>query len=339
MRYWNGVQWTEHVVTNHVQALDPLVQSTPPSVSTADPFINAAERTTQAMESGMQSLEARLVSFGQTNIGRNNSSVREVSKSRGETATTAKRSDSEKVDTEKSKTNRKARRQVRKAKVSRPTWVGDGTLLNTPILVINQKPKIWEKHAEYSVYDHEGRQLGSVREYGYNPLNKLNPLHDEQNRKRRLRVFDNSGDELLHLTQPKKRWIRSTMILERPDGSLVGEIVEQGVIDSWRGQGYELVVNDEVVGYIDRTSAYRGFRIIDASENEIATVTREWPGMMKATSTKADNYVLVVHHPLDSPLSDLVVMAALAFDFSSHQQEPSRNSAKVERRYRRWFRD
>jgi hypothetical protein len=51
-------------------------------------------------------------------------------------------------------------------------WQGDGTLLNEPILVVNQKAKIFEMESEYSIYDHNGVQLGGVRQVGQSSAKK-----------------------------------------------------------------------------------------------------------------------------------------------------------------------
>lgn len=65
------------------------------------------------------------------------------------------------------------------------------------------------------------------------------------------------------------------------------------------------------------------FRVDDPERTEIARVTKKWAGWAKETFTNADHYVVQIHKPLDRPLLSLVVAAALAIDLSLKQGDPA----------------
>lgn len=56
------------------------------------------------------------------------------------------------------------------------------------------------------------------------------------------------------------------------------------------------------------------FNVKDPTGTEVARITKTWAGWAKERFTKADNYVLLMHRPLDEPLRSLVIAAALAID-------------------------
>jgi hypothetical protein len=62
------------------------------------------------------------------------------------------------------------------------------------------------------------------------------------------------------------------------------------------------------------------FNVKDSTGTEVARITKTWAGWAKERFTKADNYVVQMHHPLDEPLRSLVIAAALAIDVELKQQ-------------------
>lgn len=65
------------------------------------------------------------------------------------------------------------------------------------------------------------------------------------------------------------------------------------------------------------------FRVDDAKGSEIARVTKNWAGWTKEAFTKADNYTLQIHGALSNPLHTLVVATPLALDLCLKQGAPS----------------
>lgn len=56
------------------------------------------------------------------------------------------------------------------------------------------------------------------------------------------------------------------------------------------------------------------FRIQDTTGAEFARITKTWDGWARRRFTKADNYIVQMHLPLEEPLLSLVIAAALAID-------------------------
>ncbi len=62
------------------------------------------------------------------------------------------------------------------------------------------------------------------------------------------------------------------------------------------------------------------FNVQDPTGTEIARITKTWAGWAKERFTKADNYVIQMHRPLEEPLRSLVIAAALAIDVELKQR-------------------
>ncbi|MFF1304811.1 phospholipid scramblase-related protein [Streptomyces sp. NPDC058307] len=195
---------------------------------------------------------------------------------------------------------------------------GGGTLFTEPVLVVNQKAKLIELTNEYKVMDQNGNQLGSVTQVGQSALRKIIRFFYsiDQFMKIKLEIRDAHGQPLMLLTRPGKIF-KSRVIVERPDGSPVGEIVQQNMIGKIN---FALMVNGQQVGAI-KAENWRAwnFAIVDHTENEVARITKTWEGLAKTMFTTADNYVLQIHYQLPEPLLSLVVATALTVDTALKQ--------------------
>ncbi|GAA1888214.1 phospholipid scramblase-related protein [Streptantibioticus ferralitis] len=209
-------------------------------------------------------------------------------------------------------------RQVQHQAGVGPTAGGGGTVFTEPILVVNQKAKLIEMVDEYSVYDQAGRQIGSVAEIGQSAAKKAVRALTRygQFMTHRLEVRDAHGQPLLYLTRPAK-FIKSKMIVQRPDGAQIGEIVQQNAIGKIN---FAFMVGDQQIGAI-KAENFRAwnFAIVDHTGAEVARITKTWQGLTKAMFTSADNYVLQIHQPLADPLLSMVVGSALTVDTALKQ--------------------
>lgn len=195
---------------------------------------------------------------------------------------------------------------------------GGGTLFSEPVLVVNQKAKLIELTNEYKVMDQNGNQLGAVVQVGQSWFRKIvRFLYSiDQFMKIRLEIRDAYGQPVLLLTRPGKIF-KSRVIVERPDGSPVGEIVQQNVFGKIN---FAMNVNGQQVGAI-KAENWRAwnFAIVDHAGNEVARITKTWEGLAKTMFTTADNYVLQIHYQLPDPLLSLVVATALTVDTALKQ--------------------
>lgn len=213
--------------------------------------------------------------------------------------------------------NKKVQKQLRKLGLTQPTGESHGTLFTECVLVVNQKAKLFEKKAEYAVFDQSGRRLGGVREFGIS-MSRIAVGRD--NATKRLQIVDADGRPVLTLTRPATM-LKSKVTVMREDGTLVGSIVQEtlGVMASVLGGRFNVRFRMEADGTALATIQAEDWRawdfsILDPRGSEIARITKTWAGFGKESFTKADNYVLEMHRTLEDPLLTLVVSAALVVD-------------------------
>jgi len=214
----------------------------------------------------------------------------------------------------------RVQRQVQEQARVVPTQSGGGTLFSEPVLVVNQKAKLIELTNEYAVYDRNGTQLGSVVQVGQSGLKKAMRFVSsfDQFMTHRLEVRDSVGRAQLVLTRPAK-FVKSTVVVSRPDGQEIGRIAQQNAIGKIR---FDFETPYGVVGSI-RAENWRAwnFAILDQSGAEVARITKTWEGLAKTMFTTADNYVVQIHRPLDDPLLSMVVASALSVDTALKQDD------------------
>ncbi|MFE9699824.1 phospholipid scramblase-related protein [Streptomyces sp. NPDC006270] len=193
-----------------------------------------------------------------------------------------------------------------------------GSLFDQPVLVVNQKAKLIEVTNEYRVFDQHGATVGSVAQVGQSALRKVLRFVSsvDQYLTHRLEIRDAHGRPQLLLTRPAK-FIKSRVIVQRPDGQPVGEIVQQNAIGKIN---FAMTAGGVQVGAI-RAENWRAwnFAIVDHEGTEIARITKTWEGLAKTMFTTADNYVLQIHRRLPEPLLSLVVATALTVDTALKQ--------------------
>ncbi|WP_329139966.1 phospholipid scramblase-related protein [Streptomyces sp. NBC_00670] len=212
----------------------------------------------------------------------------------------------------------RVQRQVQQQAGIAPGAAGGGSLFSEPVLVVNQKAKLIELTNEYKVFDQQGNQIGSVAEVGQSGLKKALRFVSslDQYMTHRLEIRDAYGQPQLLLTRPAK-FIKSRVVVERPDGQPVGEIVQQNAIGKIN---FSINAGGQKIGAI-KAENWRAwnFAITDHSENEVARITKTWEGLAKTMFTTSDNYVLQIHFQLPEPLRSLVVATALTVDTALKQ--------------------
>jgi uncharacterized protein YxjI len=192
-------------------------------------------------------------------------------------------------------------------------------LYEQPVLVVAQKTKLIELTNEYAVRDGQGQQIGAVTEIGQSGVKKALRFVSsvDQFLTHRLEVRD-AGGPVLVLTRPAKL-VKSRVVVTRPDGNPVGEIVQANVFGKIR---FDLVAGGQLVGAIQAEN-WRAwnFAITDAAGTEVARITKTWEGLAKTLFTTADNYVVHVHLRLQDPLASLVLASALTVDTALKQDD------------------
>ena len=193
------------------------------------------------------------------------------------------------------------------------------SLYEQPVLVVSQKTKLIELTNEYAVFDGNGQQIGAVVQVGQSAAKKAVRLLSnlDQFLTHHLEVRDARGPVLV-LTRPAK-FMKSRVIVQRPDGAPIGEIVQANVFGKIR---FDLVSNGQLVGAIQAEN-WRAwdFAITDAAGTEVARITKKWEGLARTLFTTADRYVVLVHFRLPEPLASLVVASALTVDTALKQDD------------------
>ena len=196
---------------------------------------------------------------------------------------------------------------------------GPPSLYEQPVLVVNQKTKLIELTNEYAVLDGQGQQIGAVVQVGQSSLKKAVRLvsNFDQFLTHRLEVRDAHGPVLV-LTRPAKL-VRSRVVVQRPDGAPVGEIVQANVFGRIR---FDLVAGGSLVGAIQAEN-WRAwdFAVTDAAGVEVARITKNWEGLARTLFTTADRYVVLVHYRLPEPLASMVIGSALTVDTALKQDD------------------
>jgi uncharacterized protein YxjI len=203
---------------------------------------------------------------------------------------------------------------------SPPGYTGQAlgsSLYDQPVLLVNQKTKLIELTNEYAVLDGDGRQIGAVVQVGQSGLKKAVRFFSrlDQFFTHRLEMRDTRGPVLV-LTRPAKV-LKSRVLVSRPDGTPVGEIVQANVFGRIR---FDFVVAGRPAGAIQAEN-WRAwdFAITDGAGTEIARITKSWEGLARTLFTTADRYVVRIHVRVPEPLVSLVLASALTVDTALKQ--------------------
>lgn len=309
-RFWDGEAWTENVSTQGVTAVDPLSPTPPAGVTTPswqrDPFGRFESRywdgsrwTDHVATAGVTALDPPvhkpLVSHGLSIPG-----------------------------------------------VHAPI----PSVYTESRFLVSQKARLMGRNANFSLTAPDGRPLGEVREVGRGAMRKLVDQRPDETRTYKLEVTDAQGQLLLAMVRPAT-WGKSRMSIDGPGGQRIGYVVHDrssfvggvasavqsarsalgrstiGTTGDDRGPTYarfRLEAMGQVVGriYAEDVDAWN-FRIVDAQDQELARITKEWAGWVKERFTRADHYAVEVFASLQDPLRSLVIASAVAVDLALKQ--------------------
>ena len=193
------------------------------------------------------------------------------------------------------------------------------SLLDAPQLIVNQKAKLVELTNQYLIRDPEGNEIGHVQQEGQSKLKKVMRFTGDLDQffTHTLSVYDAGGARVLELTRPRKL-VKSRLLVKTGDGRTVGQIVQDNVFGKIR---FNFVgVNDEVLGRI-KAENWRAwdFSIVDATDHEVGRIDKKFVGVLKATFTTGDNYIVDISDEAQGDLRLMALAASVAVDTALKQ--------------------
>jgi uncharacterized protein YxjI len=199
-----------------------------------------------------------------------------------------------------------------------PPAGGGGTIFTEPVLVVNQKAKVFEVTNQYAVFDRTGNQIASVTQVGQSTAKKALRIFTslDQFLTHKLEIRDTDGQVQLLIVRPAKVF-KSTVLVYDAAGQEIGRIVQDNIFGKVH---FTLEAGGQTLGSINAEN-WRAwnFRIDDATGTEVARITKTFEGIAKAMFTTADNYVVQIHAQLLQPFLSLVVASALSVDTALKQ--------------------
>lgn len=282
-RYWDGVQWSEHVSTNGEQSIDEhgQVMANNGEVQHATGLIDGEMFASPTQES-VQNQIMRVQEKGIESIPDALEKLPEM----GATPTQSSASTS---------------------------------IFDQYVLVVNQKAKLMELSSEFRIFDQNAVQIGLVRQVGQSAAKKVARalLNVDSMMTHTLDIEDMNGNVVLKITKPRAL-LKPKVIVER-EGVVLGELAFKLRIGKPQ---IKLIVDDKQVGmiYAENFRAW-DFRIVNEQEKQIASISKTWEGFAKAIFTTADNYVVQIHEKLEDPFHSLVLASSLAVDLILKQND------------------
>lgn len=206
---------------------------------------------------------------------------------------------------------------------NKPQWTGTGHLFTEPVLVVKQQGTWVETAANYEISSHDDTRLGSVRQVGQSSAKQLVRAFTnlDKHMSQSFEVLDADGNVMLRINRPAKM-MKSKLTVTDGAGTEIGRIVQE---NAFRKIRFDLEVGGQSIGKIKGTSwADWNFVIYDASGTEIGRVTKAFEGLKNMLMSGTDSFVVVMHHPLDDPLRQLVIASGVCIDTALHIDEDRR---------------
>ncbi|MFT4061810.1 MAG: phospholipid scramblase-related protein [Edaphocola sp.] len=178
---------------------------------------------------------------------------------------------------------------------------------------IDEKIGFFKFANAYKVYDEHGEQIGSIRQSvsGWHKVLRLlaniKPMMPFT-----LAICDMEGKELVSIKRGWTFWMSKIMI-EDATGATIGYIRQK--FKFMKPTFKILDAQEQEMASI--TGDWKGwnFKIKDNAENEIGTITKKWNGIMKEAFTTADKYIVsVVPEYAEDTRKIAIVATAITID-------------------------
>ena len=211
------------------------------------------------------------------------------------------------------------RKQFARSGLAAAAFPPDGTLLGSPVLMVNQRSKLVEVQTEYDLFDADGQVIGHVAQVGQGGFKKFVRFVGslDQFFTHHFEVTDVHGVVVLRVTRPAKLF-KSKVEVYDGGNRLIGRIIQDNVFGKIRFYLYDAKNNGLARLLAENWRAW-DFRIELPSGVEMARITKTWEGLARTVFTNADTYVVRVHQRMGEPLRSLVFATALTVDLALKQ--------------------
>jgi uncharacterized protein YxjI len=191
------------------------------------------------------------------------------------------------------------------------------SLLSEPVVVVQQRGKVFSTRADYDLFTPAGEPLGSVAEQPGSGKWLLGGLAHL-----RFVVADSAGQPVLLLDKPGA-WVRSRFGVLGPDESPLGEIHQENIVFAPQ---FALSAADGSTGRLDGGRMWSWeWTIEDAAGQPIGRVTKQFAGLAQMFLS-ADTYVVELSPELTGPLRAVALTACLCLDVVRDQERTNNSS-------------
>jgi len=181
-------------------------------------------------------------------------------------------------------------------------------VLDQTDLVVERRPQLMARRAGYDIYDQQRTSTqGSVEQVGRDNMEKLWHPQRSDNARTPLELSDGSGPVLLMtLVQA----LKSSLVVERPDGTAVGVFRRENLVGKAR---LTIEVAAASAGSVAaRTWHNKNFAVVGAQGAEIASV--DMTHGSSGDRSHDNRYAVHIDDHLDESLRALAFAAVIAID-------------------------
>lgn len=209
--------------------------------------------------------------------------------------------------------------QLRDSGLLPPAYPEDGTIPGASIIVLNQRPKILEVETQYEVFGSMAQPLGHITQIAQTRGKQVARVLTafDQYFTHHFELVANDGTVLLRMTRPRKVFTSRVEIFDGANRYL-GKVQQQNVFWKIRFGIHDAVGNQVALLAAANLRAW-DFQVHDGAGAHLATVVKSWEGWGRTAFTRADRYVLRIHHPVPAGLRALLVAVPLTIDVALKQ--------------------
>ena len=193
------------------------------------------------------------------------------------------------------------------------------SLLDRSEIGVHQRRKVFELRNQYTLADASGAEIGTVEQSRQSPIAFLTRLFSDLDVALpvTLDVRDADGAEVLQLHKP---WFRTRVEVRAGGGAVAGTIRRKMKLGK---PTYALADSSgsDIGELRARDWRSRDFRVADAQGREVATITKQWRGLLTEAFTDADSYAVLLDESLEGPLRSLAFAAPFAVALVQKQKD------------------